>query len=131
MGSRKKILVVDDDFSSRRLLERIIRSHFKYEVLQAQDGSEALQTMFKELPDLVLLDMQMPVVNGLEVLETMSKNSTLSSIPVIACTGLKNDKLVKQVISYGVKSYVVKPIESAAIIEKIAAIFESEGIANG
>ncbi len=125
MGKKKKILIVDDDYSSRRLLERIIRSHFKCDVMQAKEGSEALQAMFMDRPDLVVLDLHMPFMNGVQVLEAVKESSALREIPIIACTGVSNDSLVRKVLQYGVKSYLVKPVEPNTVIEKITMVLES------
>jgi len=128
MGQRKsKILVVDDDYSSRRLIEKILRSNFNFQIVQAEDGSEALRTMLKEQPDLVILDMLMPFMNGVQVLKTMKKSNELNQIPVIACTGVGDDKIVKQVINYGVLGYIMKPIKQKALVEKVAEIVKSTG----
>ena len=115
-------MIVDDDYSSRRLIERIIRLNFGFQVVHADDGSEALRAMLKEAPDLVILDMIMPVTNGVEVLKIMNDSDELSKIPVIACTSIGNDKIVKEVIKYGVEGYVVKPVSRKALVDKVAAI---------
>ncbi len=119
---RRKILVVDDEFTSRRVLGQIIRGSFNHEVVEAQDGSEALQIMVKSRPDLVFLDMMMPFMNGIEVLKTMKKNGALSSIPVVACTSVDDDSIVKKIITFGVNDYVVKPAKREQVVEKISAL---------
>ncbi len=119
---KKKILIVDDEYTSRRLLGSIIKNHFRCEILQADEGSSALRLMVKENPDLVILDMVMPFMNGVKVLQTMRKTSTLQHIPVIVCTSVGDDALVKKVMKYGIKNYIVKPINQKNAIEKIAKI---------
>ena len=121
--SRRKIMIADDDFSSRRLLEKIIRDNYTCRIETAEDGSEALQKMVKDTPDLLLLDMLMPVVNGMQVLQTMKRNARMSAIPVIACTAVGDGAVVKEVLKYGVKHYIKKPFNSRSVVEKINAVF--------
>ncbi len=127
-GKKKKILIVDDDFASRRLVEQIIRSKFTCDISHAQDGSEGLQTMLREAPDLVILDMVMPFMNGMQVLETMKRSANLSQIPVIACTAVGDTSVAKQIISYGVKHYIVKPIDKNTLVEKVSIFVETSDI---
>lgn len=93
--------------------------------MQAKEGSEALQAMFMDRPDLVVLDLHMPFMNGVQVLEAVKESSALREIPIIACTGVSNDSLVRKVLQYGVKSYLVKPVEPNTVIEKITMVLES------
>lgn len=127
-GKKKKILIVDDDFASRRLVEQIIRSKFTCDISHAQDGSEGLQTMLREAPDLVILDMVMPFMNGMQVLETMKRSAKLSQIPVIACTAVGDTSVAKQIISYGVQHYIVKPIDKNTLVEKVSIFVETSDI---
>ena len=119
---KKKILIADDDFTSRRLLERIVRDNFNASLQTAEDGSQALQIMIKELPDLLILDMVMPVMNGIEVLRTMKQNSRLSTVPVIACTAVADNSVVKEVLRFGIKNYIKKPIQADAVVKKISDV---------
>jgi len=121
---KKKILIVDDEFTSRRILERIIRDRFNVSILSAEDGSEALQHMVKDQPDLLILDMVMPVVNGIQVLRTMKEHSKLSTVPVIACTAVGDDAVVKEILKLGIKDYIKKPIQAEAVVKKVSDILE-------
>ena len=121
-SKRRKILVVDDEFTSRRVLGQIIRSTSKHDVIEAQDGSEALQIMIKSKPDLVFLDMMMPFMNGIEVLKTMKSNAALSPIPVVACTAVDDDSIVKKIIAFGVNDYLIKPIKREQVVNKISTL---------
>lgn len=81
--------------------------------------------MLREEPDLVILDMVMPFMNGVQVLETMKRSAKLSQIPVIACTAIGDTSVVKQIISYGVQHYIVKPIDRQKLIAKVATFIET------
>ena len=74
INSRTKILIVDDELTSRRIMEKIIRDQWQCNLLLADDGSEGLKIMLKELPSLVILDMVMPFMNGIQVLQTMRQS---------------------------------------------------------
>ena len=115
-------MIIDDDFSSRRLIEKYLRDNFACEIMQADDGSLALQTMVKDPPTLVILDMVMPFMNGLEVLKTMKKNSRLAQTPVIACTAVDDPNMVREIIKMGVNDYMVKPIEKETLVQKISKL---------
>jgi len=120
---KRKILIADDDYSTRRLLAQIVRSRFDCHILQAEDGSEALKMMVDEMPDVVILDMLMPFMNGLQVLKTMKANDKLSHIPVIACTAVDDNSVVKEIIRLGVVHYVKKPVSRESIVEKLDRVF--------
>lgn len=120
--NRFKILIVDDDFSSRRLIEKYIRDFLACEIMQADDGSLALQSMIKESPSLVILDMVMPFMNGFEVLKTMRKNSRLAKTPVIACTTVDEPNTVRELIKLGIADYIIKPVEKENLLHKISKV---------
>ena len=124
INSRTKILIVDDELTSRRIMEKIIRDQWKCNILLADDGSEALKIMLKELPSLVILDMIMPFMNGIQVLQTMRKSAKLAKMNVLACTAVDDNKIVKQVLKYGVLDYMIKPVNKEALVAKLAKLFE-------
>jgi len=119
-----KVLIVDDDFSSRRLLARFIRKKWPVKILQAEDGSEAIQLVLKESPNLVILDMLMPFMNGIEVLKILRKDPKTAEIPVIACTAVDDKKEVSEILDHGVTDYLIKPIDQKILLKKIANLIE-------
>ena len=124
INSRTKILIVDDELTSRRIMEKIIRDQWKCNLLLADDGSEALKIMLKEFPSLVILDIVMPFMNGIQILQTMRKSARLAKINVLACTAVDDNKIVKQVLKYGVLDYMIKPVNKQAFIVKLTKLFE-------
>lgn len=122
ISSRTKILVVDDDFTSRRVMEKVIRKEWNCNVFQAEDGSEALKVMLKEMPELVILDLVMPFMNGIQVLQTMRKSPRLAKTNVLACTAVSDNKVVKEILKLGVSDYMMKPITQDVLLEKISKI---------
>jgi len=125
INGRTKILIVDDDLTSRRIMEKIIRDQWKCDLLLADDGSEALKIMLKELPNLVILDMIMPFMNGIQVLQTMRKSVKLTKTNVLACTAVDDNKIVKQVLKYGVLDYMIKPVNKETLVAKLTRLFKN------
>ena len=100
-----KILVVDDEADSRSIIQcRLEWCH--YEVVSAGNGEEALKIVEDEKPDLILLDTNMPVMNGLEMLERMRKNPALRDTPVIMVTALCERQHIDAASAYGIAGYV-------------------------
>jgi len=115
----EKILIVEDNPQNMRLIEMVLRAK-GYTLLKATDGEEALDVAFKELPDLILMDIQLPKLSGLEVTKKLRETPAFSHIPVIAITAyaMKGDK--EGVIEAGCDAYVSKPINTRELPGVIA-----------
>jgi len=124
IDSRTKILIVDDELTSRRIMEKIIRNQWKCNLLLADDGAEALKIMLQELPSLVILDMVMPFMSGIQVLQTMRKTTKLAKINVLIYTAVDDNRIVKEVLKYGVLDYLVKPVNKEKLVGKLTNLFE-------
>jgi CheY-like chemotaxis protein len=122
-SGRPKILIVDDEPDYITAIQcRLEWSH--YDVITASNGQEGLEKVMKERPDLVLLDTNMPVMNGHEVLERLKQHEELRNIPVIMVTALCEAQDVAKASSYGVADYVAKPFDFSDLVEKIAKALE-------
>jgi len=121
----KHILVVDDNEDIRNLLSLVLQKE-GFEVFLAGDGTSAIQIIKSNSLDLVLLDVMMPVLSGLEVLAIIreSKDKKISELPVMMITALSTIADIDAAIDTGATSYIVKPFRNENLIEKIAAIFE-------
>jgi two-component system, cell cycle response regulator DivK len=110
----KKILVVEDNPANRELLTEML-SAWGYEVVQAVDGADGLAKVESEQPDLVLLDIQMPVLDGYAVVMKLRNNPRFKSLHVIALTAfaMRGDR--EKALSKGFDGYVTKPIEGAVL----------------
>jgi len=124
IDSRTKILIVDDELTSRRIMEKIIRNQWKCNLLLADDGAEALKIMLQELPSLVILDMVMPFMSGIQVLQTMRKSTKLAKINVLIYTAVDDNRIVKEILKYGVLDYLVKPVNKEKLVGKLTNLFE-------
>ena len=115
---QKKILIVDDEKYILRVVKRNLLK-YGYEVLTAQDGEESLEIVFKVQPDLILLDIMMPVMDGFEVFRKLKENETSSKIPVIFLTarGLASDK--SKAKELGAEGYISKPFSISFLISTL------------
>jgi len=124
-SERPKILIVDDEPDYITAIQcRLEWSH--YDVITASNGQEGLEKVASERPDLVLLDTNMPVMNGHEVLERLKQHQELKNIPVIMVTALCEAQDVAKASSYGVVDYVAKPFDFSDLVEKIAKALENK-----
>ena len=120
-----KILIVDDEPDCISIIQcRLEWSH--YNVITANNGREGLKKASQEKPDLILLDTNMPEMNGYEMLERIRKNSALKDTPVIMVTALCDAKDVDKASSYGISDYVTKPVDFAKLTEKISNILNKK-----
>jgi CheY-like chemotaxis protein len=121
---RHKVLIVEDNPLNMRLIEMILKSD-DYLLLKATDGEEALAIATIDHPDLVLMDIRLPKLSGLEVARRLKKNGSLSHIPIIALTAhaMKGD--MEKAIEAGCDSYVSKPIDTRQLPRLVASMLSS------
>jgi DNA-binding response OmpR family regulator len=114
----KKILIADDDQDTVSFLASMLKAN-KYDVVVAFDGMQTIAVAHKEKPDLILLDIMMPVRSGIHIFENL-KISTLTAItPVIFITGIVNAEIRQKALEMGAADYVVKPFETEYLLSKI------------
>ncbi len=115
----KTILIIEDDKFLRELIVRKLNEE-DFEVSQAVDGEEGIKKIIEEKPDLILLDLILPGIDGFEVLARMKKESALSSIPVIILSNLGQKDDVEKGLKMGAIDYLIKAhFTPGEIIEKI------------
>lgn len=105
---KAKVLVVDDSYTVRQVTSRLLKRH-QYESFQAKDGVDALLLMEETLPDIVLLDIEMPKMDGFEVLEKMRASDKLKNVPVIMITSRSGEKHRYRAMHAGANAYLTKP----------------------
>ena len=118
---RPAILTVDDAKAVRLLAERAL-APFDCDFAEAPNGFNALFAMERALPDLILLDVNMPTMGGLEMLTMMRANPTLRSIPVIMLTSPADHAVLPKLTALGIHGLLQKPFNEAALVEKIYAV---------
>jgi len=113
-----KILNVDDDMINRKLLSTMIKkAEGISEVVEVANGEEALKELKSKKYDIVLLDIIMPVLDGLEVIRVMKSDKNLKDIPIIILT--TDDSKKAQALELGANDFLPKPVRAAALLEKI------------
>ena len=117
-GSAKTVLVVEDNELNMKLFHDLLEAH-GYNILQTKDGMDALRLAREHKPDLILMDIQLPEVSGLEVTKWLKEDEDLKSIPVIAVTAfaMKGDE--EKIRDGGCEAYIAKPISVTNFLETV------------
>ncbi len=122
-----KILIVDDSLTMRRIVGNTVvqAGYSKDDYDEAKDGQVALELLRENNYDLVLTDWNMPIMNGLELVQVMQKDNDLKKIPIIMITteGAKSEVITA--LKAGVKNYIVKPFTAEILQEKINAVIKN------
>jgi CheY-like chemotaxis protein len=114
-----KILVVDDSRDARQFLKLILSNKFDCTVIEAENGQKALQLVAEEFPDLILLDIMMPIMGGYEFLKTLRADTSFARIPVIMCSAIGDKNTVASFVEEGITDYILKPINLPSVYSKI------------
>lgn len=110
LNAKKKVLIAEDEEHIRRLV-RVILQPEGYEFVEAKDGNEALEKVSEEMPDLIILDLMMPKIDGIEVCNQLKQNALTRKIPIIMLTAKKELSDRKTGIKAGADDYLTKPFE--------------------
>jgi len=124
-----KVLAVDDSKTIRMIVKRAFKA-YDCDVIEAENGKEGLETASKEKPDLIILDITMPVMTGPEMLEELKKDPALKEIPVIMLTAESGKENVVRILKMGVKDYMVKPFKGEELIERVTKLVTLESKQN-
>lgn len=127
---RNKILTVDDSKTVRIIVRKTFKS-YDCEILEAGNGVEGLALAAKAMPDLILLDVTMPVMDGVEMLTKLKADPQLKGIPVMMLTAEGGRDHVLKIAKIGVRDYIVKPFEEEVLIEKAGRIIDLKPLADG
>jgi len=123
--ARRQVLIVDDYPGARYLRSRIL-SDAGYEVLEASNGSEALDLARAIAPVLILLDVNLPDISGLEVCEELKRDPVTTGIPIIMITGAwLSQKDRQQGLASGADAYLVEPVDDVTLLRSVVNLIES------
>jgi len=120
-----KVLTVDDSKTIRMIVKKAFKP-FECELFEAENGVEGLSIAGREKPDLIILDITMPVMTGTEMLEKLKADPLLKNTPVIMLTAESGKENVMKIVKMGIKDYMVKPFKGDQLIERITKIFTLE-----
>lgn len=123
MDLSMKILIVDDFATMRRIMKNILKQIGFTNIIEADDGTTALDELKKNSIDLIISDWNMPKMTGLDLLKTVRGSSEYKDIPFLMVTAEAQKQNVIDAVQAGVSNYVVKPFTAEAISEKIEKIF--------
>ena len=121
----KKIMVVEDNQDSRELVIKVLKNR-GYLIIEAIDGEDALQKLTMERPDLILMDISIPKIDGYEVTKRLKDQELLKDIPIIAMTAhaMKGDR--EKALQAGCDGYIPKPISVRELPDQIQAFLEQD-----
>lgn len=122
-NGRKKILIVDDDKDMVDSLQRFLKRENRYDLEIAYDGFEAGQKFNAVRPHLIILDLNMPGINGYEVCKRIRGEEKNNDIKILAISGVVNQKEIDRILSLGADDYLLKPFENKQLKVKIASLF--------
>ena len=120
-----KILSVDDSRTMRMMVKRVFRP-FHCELFEAADGMEGLEALITHQPDLIVLDYNMPVMDGVAMLRKMREHDNIKRTPVIMLTAEDSNEIISTVARLGVRDYIIKPFEDENLLSKVSRIINLE-----
>jgi len=118
---KKTILIVDDELSIMVPLKFLLEKN-NYTIAMAQSGADALDSIRQEKPDLILLDIMLPDLDGYEIFQIIRKNRDWDDIKVIYLTAKNRDMDIAKGLNLGVDAYVTKPFSNAELLDKIKSL---------
>ena len=115
-------LVCDDDSGTRLVLSRMLQRHVGCAVTECGDGVRALEAIARERFDLILLDIEMPAMTGIEIVETLRNAGILDRQPVVMITSDGRAEVVQHLLALGIADFIVKPLKADSLIEKLGRL---------
>ena len=109
-GRMRKILLVDDSSTARMAARMLFAHHESYELTSACDGKEGVERAIAELPDLILMDIEMPRMNGIDACKLLKENAATKNIPIVLLTMRGEDSFVQQAYASGCSDFLTKPV---------------------
>ncbi len=118
---KKRVLIVDDDIMTLKILRKYLEE--LYDVVTENAGYRFVERMESYNADLILLDIDMPVVNGLQAFDEILANPAMSDVPVVFLSGVSNPNLVRELMSKGAAGYLVKTIPKGELLSRLDKVF--------
>lgn len=118
VNNQPKILIVDDEPFNVDYLQQELEE-LNYQLITASNGREALDKIQSHLPDLVLLDLQMPVLDGFAVLSEIKADNDLRNLPVIIVSAANDSRSIVKGIKQGAEDYLTKPVDADLLVQKV------------
>ncbi|MBZ0200815.1 MAG: response regulator [Ignavibacteriaceae bacterium] len=121
-----KFVIAEDDRRIRLLLHRLLTKNFECEVREAANGLEALSHVQADEPDILFLDVEMPIMNGIDTLSALREDNAHSSTLVIILSGANEKSTVAKLISIGIEDFILKPLDIKTAVDRITKVLEKK-----
>ena len=121
---RNRILIVEDDHRNMTLLHDLLKAH-GYEILKASDGLEAMNVARNERPDLILMDIRLPTISGLDATRLLKQDNQTNAIPIIAVTAFATPEDENMALESGCAAYITKPVNIDELLRKIRSFLSA------
>ncbi len=118
MQAKKKVLVIDDENDILLIIKSALHEE-GYDVTTANNGYDGLALAEDASPDLIILDIMMPEMDGFEVLQQLKENEKTAQIPVVILTGMSSKDKIREALNKGIDYYIVKPFEYQDLVSKV------------
>ena len=119
------VMVVDDSITMRKVTSRVLENH-SLEVMTAQDGVDAVEKLHDRVPDLMLLDIEMPRMDGYELLQHIRADARLRHVPIVMITSRAGQKHRKKARDAGANDYLTKPYQEPELVEKVSELLDMD-----
>jgi len=120
MTEKKPRILIAEDFEENRIALKLILKHTGFEVIEAEDGQQAIEAVRRENPDLVLMDVTLPVIDGLQATREIRRDEKFERLPIIIVSAHDSDEIRRQATEAGGSEYISKPVE----IEELKRLIE-------
>ncbi len=127
----RTVLLVEDDDHIRLIVKISLSKLTKWKIIEARDGFQCLEVAAKIVPDLILMDVMMPGMDGVTTFSSLKKNENLKNIPVIFMTAKVQQEEIDDYIKLGACGVITKPIDPMTLPQSIAAIFAAKTVVDG
>jgi len=126
-GELIKILVVEDDVNLQNLIVKFIVEAIGCKILKAVNGLQALTMLLTDSPkpDLIILDIQLPFLNGEELLRIIRYKPEFDNVPIVVCTAVDSLEEIKEIIKHKIDGYLIKPINRVRLLEQILPLLKT------
>lgn len=121
----KRILIVEDNSNNRDLLSTILKFH-GYDTVMAHNGAEAIPMAREMMPDLILMDLSMPVLDGFEATRQLKRDPELAHIPIIAVSALDSLESKEEALAAGCEAFISKPLNMFALKERLETLMAAQ-----
>ena len=119
MNSPKRVLLVEDFEDSRTGLKKLLEME-GYEVIEAADGEQAIEAAFNSKPDIILMDLSLPVIDGFNATKKIKEDAAMNGVPIVALSAYEQGDVQRMVAKAGCVDFVTKPVDFSALLAVMA-----------